>query len=207
MPAAGGHGAFQGREIVARHEPRSGQQGLERLAIFFLAGDGQGAEGAPVEGVEQGDGLVFFGIELAAVGANDFERALHGLGAGVAEEDAIQAGDAGDALRQGTLVLVVIEVGAVDHARSLLANDLHQARVPVAQSVDANAGDEIQVAFARPIPHIAALAALQHQRIAGVVLEQVLFFEFYGGNRGCGGFHLLIVGQGRGVAYNETCAP
>ena len=60
--------------------------------------------------------LLAFGAEQAGVGAGELERGLPGLGAGVAEEDAVHAADLGQA--QGELggVLVVEEVRGVDEA-------------------------------------------------------------------------------------------
>ena len=109
--------------------------------------------------------------------ADDLERAFDGLGAGVAEEHAIESAGLGDALRERPLILVIVEVGAVDHAGGLLANHLHQPRMRVPQRVHADAGNQIQVALAGGVVDIATLAASQHQRIARVVLKQILLFE------------------------------
>ena len=62
--------------------------------------------------------------------------------------------------------------------RGLVANHLHDARMRVAQRVDADAGDEIQVTLALGVLHIASLAARQRQRITGIILEQIFALEF-----------------------------
>ena len=168
---------FQRHFVVGRNETRAGQQRLEVLAIFFLAGDGERAERAAVKGIVQRDDFVFFRINFVAVRTHHFECAFHGLGAGVAEERAGQAAGFGQALGERTLVGVIVKIGCVQQPPSLLANHLHQTRVRVAQCVDADAGDEVQITLAGRIENVAALAAVEHQRIAGVVLEQVFAFE------------------------------
>ena len=164
---------LEGDFVVGRNEAGAGQQRLKIAAIFFLAGDGKSAQCASVKGILQRDDLEFFRIDFVAVRARHFERAFHGLGAGVAEERALQAAGFGEPLGEWALIGVVVEVGGVQQAAGLLADHLHQARVRVAERVYADAGDEVEVALAGWVKNIAAFAAIQHERIAGVGLEQV----------------------------------
>ena len=54
--------------------------------------------------------------EHAGVGARELQRGFPGFGAGVAEEDAVEAGDFGEAKRELRGVGVVEEVAGVDEA-------------------------------------------------------------------------------------------
>ena len=64
----------------------------------------------------------------------------------------------------------------------------------MAERVDADAGDEIEVAAFVDVIDPAALATRQHERIAGVVLEQVTLFEIEDRLRGIG-----RLSRGRGI--------
>ena len=75
------------------------------------------------------------------------------------------------------MILVVIKIGNMQQQSGLLADDFRQPRMRVAERVDADSGDQIQIALARRVVHIAAFAAMDDQREARVVLQQVLFFQ------------------------------
>ena len=47
----------------------------------------------------------------------------------------------------------------------------------MAQRVHADTGDEVQIALARWVKNVAAFAAIEHQGIAGVGLQQVLALQ------------------------------
>ena len=168
---------FQRDFIVGWNEVRAGKQRLKIAAIFFLAGDGESAQRTSVERIVQRDNFEFFVADFVAVRAHHLQCAFHGLGAGVAEERALQAAGFGQPFGERALIGVEVEIGAVQHAAGLLADHLHQARVRVAQRVHADAGDEIEIALARCIKNVAAFAMIEQQRIAGVGLEQVLALE------------------------------
>ena len=68
----------------------------------------------------------------------------------------------------------------------LFAEDPGETRMRVAEGIYADAGDEIEITRARSVVDVAALAAMQNQRITGVVLEQVLLFEIDDGCRSDG---------------------
>ena len=141
--------SLQRGDVVGRHELHARQQRLEIVPVLGLPGDRERAQRAAVEGVLQRDDLVLVGADLAAVRADHLQRAFHGLGAGVGEEAALEPADLGQPLGQRSLVLVVVEVRRVDQQAGLLADDLHDARMRVAERVDADAGDQVQVALAR----------------------------------------------------------
>ncbi len=95
-------GFAQRADVVEGNEFDAGHDGGEGLAVGGLVGRGDGAHGAAVEAVFEGEDLgadlFAFGAEQAGVGAGELERGLPGFGAGVAEEDAVEAGDLGEAL-------------------------------------------------------------------------------------------------------------
>ena len=49
------------------------------------------------------------------------------------------------------------------------------------ERVDADAGDEIEIALAIEIVNVRALPAAQNQRIAGIVLQKVFAFQVHDG--------------------------
>ena len=159
-----------GRErghVVVRHEGDVARQGLERLAVGGLGREGQRAHGAAVEGALGGD-------EPGAAGpAGELERGLVGLGAGVAEEDTRVVGpaeEADEALGQGDLWLGGEEVGHVAERAELGGDGLDEGGVGVAEGVDGDAAEQVDVLLAVGVPHVRALPAGegQHGRAEGV---------------------------------------
>ena len=141
-------GGFQRRDVVDRHEARAGHQRFKILAVLGLSGDRESAEGAPVEAVLQRDHLVFFGVDGAAVRVHHLERAFHRLGPRIGEEAALQSAHLRQPLGQRTLILVIVEIRRMDQQPGLFADDFGQARMGVTERVDADTGDEVQVALA-----------------------------------------------------------
>ena len=142
-------------------------QRLERLAVGGLGRQGERAHGATVERALGGD-------EPGAAGpAGELERGLVGLGAGVAEEDARVVGpaeEADEALGQGDLRLGGEEVGDVAEGAELGGDGLDEGGVGVAEGVDGDAAEQVDVLLAVGVPHVRALAAgeRQHGRAEGV---------------------------------------
>jgi hypothetical protein len=190
---------FQRYDVVAGNEVDAGEERLKIAAIFFLAGDGERTEGPSMKRIFEGDDFDFLGRDFASMRASHFERAFHGFGAGVGKENAIESAGFGDALGEGSLIFVVVEVGRVEDEAGLLAKDFGEPGMGIAERVDADAGDQIEISFAGGVVNIAALSAMQHQRVAGVILKQVLFFQVdYG--RGRDGCHLFMINKMARVA-------
>src|SRR2546427_4653767 len=99
------------RHVVQPHEPRPGEQRLERLAILFRPGQRKRAERPPVERILEGKDFKPLescrGAALARVSPRQFDRPFDDLGAGVRQKDAVQARLFGQLLRQRSLVAVV----------------------------------------------------------------------------------------------------
>ena len=109
--------------VVEADEFDAGHDGFEGLAILLLVRGGDRAHGAAVEAVFEGEefcaDVAAFGAETAGVGAREFERGLPCFGAAVAEEDAVEAADLGEAEGELGGVLVEEEVRGVDEALAL----------------------------------------------------------------------------------------
>src|SRR5438034_1335549 len=88
----------------------------------------------------------------------------------------------------------------MDEQRRLLTDQLHDARMGMAERVHSDSGDEIEVALAVKIVDVRALAAAQNQRIPRIVLEKIIALQVhYGlgsgrGFDGCGS-HLFIIDE------------
>ncbi len=116
-------------------------------------------------------------------------------------------------LRQRSLVLVIVKIGAVNQQAGLLANDFQNARMSVTERVDADAGEEIEIAAAFQIVNIAALSARQNERITGVVLQEILALQLLnllrglvnGGRKDAG--HLIIITDRRGKSARLCGTP
>ncbi len=163
---------LQGRDVIGGNEAHARNQWFEILPVLWLTSDRERAQRAAVEGVLKRNDLVLLRVDGAAVRVNHFERALDGLGPGIREEGARQAAHFHQALGERTLILVVIQVRAMDQQPGLFAEDLQNARMGVAQGVDPDPRQEIEVAAALQIVQIAAFPARKDERIPGVSLQQ-----------------------------------
>ena len=124
--------------------------------------------------------FVFFGIDIVSVGLHHLHCAFGRFGPAVGEEGAFEAADFGDTPGERPLELVVKQVGSVDQPRGLILYRFHDPRMVLPQRIHSNARDEIEIAFAGRIPHVRPVAALQHQRVPGVVLKEIPLLQFDG---------------------------
>ena len=108
-------------------------------------------------------------------GLGDFQGAFYAFPAAIGEKHTVESGEFGQARSQRRLVAVVVEVRAVNQAAHLLANGLEDSRVAVAERIHAYAGDEVQVALAGLVVHIAALPSDDDQGKTAIALDQTLF--------------------------------
>ncbi len=140
---------FECGEVVEGDELDVGHDGSEGLAVGGLVRGGDGAHGAAVEAVfeceEFGADVAAFRAQELGVGAGELECGFPGFGAGVGEEDAVEAGDLGEAERELGGVRVVEEVAGVDEGLRLRGDGGGDGGVVVAERADADAGEEIEV--------------------------------------------------------------
>jgi hypothetical protein len=80
------------------------------------------------------------------MGARQLHCALPGFGAGVGEEDAVEAGALGEAQREFRLSLVIEEVRRVDERAALAGDGFFDNRMVIAERVDADAAEQIEIA-------------------------------------------------------------
>src|SRR5215470_10668879 len=93
--------------------------------------------------------------------ARELQRSLVRLRSGVAEEDARQPRSLRQALGELPLIRVVIKVRRVQQVR-LIAQRLSHSRVVVAQDVDADARDEIEITLALVVVKRRTFSAHEH---------------------------------------------
>ncbi len=152
-----------------RHVGDPAAERLERRVLLGVAREQQRAEQAAVEAAEQADDLDLRGIVRRAVTTGELDRALVGLGAGVAEErEAVgPAQRALQALRQRDLRRGVEQVADVGQGPGLLRDGLRDRRVGVAEAGHRQAAEEVEVAPAVGVDQPGALAADERPRAGG----------------------------------------
>ena len=138
-------------------------QRLERGPLGRLAGQRERAHRAAVESAVGGD-------DPRATGApGHLEGRLVRLGSGVGEEHLpVATGQPEQPLGQPHGGLVRDEVRRVAERRHLPRHRLDDGRVRVAEHVDGDAGDQVEIALAGLVPYLGALAAHQGQWRGGV---------------------------------------
>ncbi len=94
----------------------------------------------------------------AGIGAGQLHGALPGFGAGVGEEGAVEAGLLGEAQGELRLALVVVEVRGVDERAALAGDGFDDDRVIVAERVDADAAEQVEVLRTVLVDDVNALA-------------------------------------------------
>src|SRR5262249_40517652 len=126
-------------------------------------------ESPAVERPEHGnDAVASAGSSFIAELSREFVERFIRLRAAVAKEDfsarsTRRAGKPDEAFGELTLRPCEIKIGGVHQRGDLLLHRGHDMRMAVADGGHRNAGAEIEIAFARFIPNLAALAARQTQ--------------------------------------------
>src|SRR5581483_6147033 len=82
---------------------------------------------------------------LLCVCARDLERSFESFRTAVREEDAIETRNASEPLRDLCRELVVVEVRRVNQLRRLLRDRLQHGAIAVAERVDTDAADEVEI--------------------------------------------------------------
>ena len=100
--------------------------------------------------------------------ADELERGLVGLGAGVAEEDAPVEARLSEARGEAHGGLGVVEVADVHQPPGLLAHGLHDPRVAVAEVGHGDAAEAVEVLLTLGVPQARARAAHELDREARV---------------------------------------
>ena len=147
------HGRRHRRRVVVGDEANAGQERLEALVVLLLAGGGERGERAAVEGACGRQDLVPAAV-LAAPAAGELHRRLVRLGAAVAEKDALGERVPAEERRQFHRRRGVVDVRGMEQGRGLGANRFDDRRMAVAQIVDREAGEEVEIALAVGVPEL-----------------------------------------------------
>ncbi len=173
------HDVLDGLEVVELGIAEAGGQGLEVAVDGILTGGGAGGEGAAVEGVLHRDDDEALGMAvILGVLAGELDLAFVGLGAGVGKEDLIKAAVLDDELRGLDGGLIVEVVGAVEDGLRTLLQALDDGGMAVAETVDGDAADEIEVLVAVLVEDVDALAALHGDGHTDMVAVEILVTVF-----------------------------
>ncbi len=145
-------------EVIELDESHARHERSERGSIFRLTGGGQRAKGASMKRIFHGKNArlwIGLGFGLAAVrvvhlrkGAGQLERPFPGLGAAVAKESAVKPGDFGQQPREFRLILVEEKIRNMNQPASLTLDRRLDRRVVVAERIDPDSAQEIQIPLA-----------------------------------------------------------
>ena len=80
-----------------------------------------------------------------SVGAGQLQRAVNRFGAAIGEENAVEAGPFDELARERRLIRILKEIGKMDGATGFAANYAHQARMGVAERIDGDATEKIEI--------------------------------------------------------------
>ena len=106
------------------------------------------------------------------MGACKLERSLPCFGAAVAEEDAVESADLGEADREVGGFLVVEEVRGVQQPRALIVDSSLDCGMAIAERRHSNATQEIEVVVALGVGQIDVMAAHKQNRVALIGLKE-----------------------------------
>jgi len=165
-------------DVPKRHVHETGRQRLQLGVELRLPGGGQRRQGAAVERLQSADDLVALLLQDApGIEAGQLDRPFISLRTAVGEENLHAAGQFGQLGGQLHLRDVVIDIGTVHQLGRLPADGFHHARVAVADPVDGDAGEKVQVLLAILIPNPSPAGSLAHQRHAAIGLYHVLSIQ------------------------------
>src|SRR5262249_55642199 len=134
------------RDIIEFHKFESGHERFKRFAIFDARGSGQCAECPAMKRILESEDAKLFRLSAAFAFCPyscKLETSFDGFSAGVREKRAVHARERTELFSQASLILVIEKVGNVKRPFDLLAQHLFHARMVVAQSIDANSGQQV----------------------------------------------------------------
>jgi len=125
-----------------------------------------------VEGLLGDDDRRLVDVFPVAEEAREFDRRFVRLGARVAEEDFLHAGDIAQWLGQLGLALDRIDVRGVDQFGSLFLNRLHQRRVAMAERIHRDTAQRVEITLALGIEQPDAFACSKVTGQAAIGIHQ-----------------------------------
>lgn len=165
---------FEIGDVVEFDEFDSRDERSEGKTIFFGGGDADGTECTTMKRVFESEDAVFGiwrverRIGRAGIEPREFQAAFDGFGAAVGEKDTVHAGDFSEFPGERTLKFVVKEIGKVNGARGFAANHFDDVGMRVAEAVDGDAAEKIEIFFARGIEDVRTAAVCEDERLAFV---------------------------------------
>jgi hypothetical protein len=155
-------------QVVQRHAHEALDQRAEAGLHLGVAGGRQRGDRAAVEGLLVDDDLGPLDALVVAELARDLQRRFVGLEARCCRRRPLVRPDSSTQFgRQRFLQRHLVVVRAVDQLGHLVLQRRHQLRVVVAQRVDGDAGQAVEVALAVGVPDPAASAVRQRDRQRG----------------------------------------
>ena len=110
------------------------------------------------------------------IGARQLQRAIHRFGTAIGKENAVEPGPFGQFARERRLIRIVKEIRKVNGAPGFAPDHAHQARMRVAERIDGDSAEKIQI-FASPrIIEAAAAPVREHHGRPPVRIHQVARF-------------------------------
>ena len=106
--------------------------------------------------------------------ASEFQSAIDGFCAAVGEENAVEAGPLDELVGQRPLIGVVVEIRKMNSAGDFTANGFYNARMRVAEGVDSDTAEKIEIFFSAGVIHITAASMGEDKRLSLVGGEQEL---------------------------------
>src|SRR5258708_7419293 len=173
-------------EVIELDESHTRHKRNERSSIFRLTRGGERAEGTSMKRVFHGKNapprLAAVAIIHLRKGAGELERTFPCLGAAVAKESAVKSGNVGQQPRELRLILVEEKIRNMNQPSRLALDRRLDGRVAVAERIDSDSAQEIEIALALRIPEIHAAPANKQDGLALVGWNQDL--RFHPGHRG-----------------------
>ncbi|MPN12460.1 hypothetical protein SDC9_159778 [bioreactor metagenome] len=153
-------------------------KGKEIVVEHLLPGGGQGGNGAPVEGVFQGDYRAPpLAVLVEAVLSGQLNHALVALRAGIGEEGGGHAAAQAELLGQQSVGLGIKEVGDMPQLQGLLQDGVGPFGVSVAHGGYADAGGKVDVLLAGQVIQGGALPVVDVHGEAAVGLHHILLVQ------------------------------
>ena len=169
-----GEGGSELLSIAEVEKAETFRQRAESLLVLVLAGCGEGAEGAAVEGVVEAENLDSLGVAVHNVEmAGELDHRLVRFGAAVAEEGSLErAGLRSQLFGQTDLRFGDVEIRGMPEEPRLLRQGLAHPGIRVADADGRDAPDEVEVTLPVRVVDPGSFAPHQRDRLGPVVLEE-----------------------------------
>ena len=140
-------------------------QRAEALMVVRLSRRRERRNRAAMEATQRRDDLRFLRVERMRVFARDLDGALVRLRTGVAEERPVESRELHEFRCGICLRLCIVEVRAVDHLACLTADGLNERRIGMAEHIDGDAAEEVEVFVPIHIIGIGSFAVVENDLV------------------------------------------